>query len=64
MKLRLLFDPAIDAIIQKTIREEFTELTVITVAHRVPTVINSDMVIVVNLCYVLGKVVNLCRGLS
>ena len=64
MKLRLLFAPAIDAIIQKTIREEFTELTVITVAHRVPTVINSDMVIVVNLCYVLGKVVNLCRGLS
>ncbi|KAJ0229843.1 ABC transporter type 1 [Hirschfeldia incana] len=41
-------DSATDAIIQKTIREEFAECTVITVAHRVPTVIDSDMVMVLS----------------
>jgi len=38
-------DSATDAILQRVIRQEFAECTVITVAHRVPTVIDSDMVL-------------------
>ncbi|KAK7294326.1 hypothetical protein RJT34_17215 [Clitoria ternatea] len=41
-------DTATDAILQQVIREEFAECTVITVAHRVPTVIDSDMVMVLS----------------
>ncbi|CAL5195604.1 unnamed protein product [Lathyrus oleraceus] len=46
-------DSATDAILQRVIRQEFAECTVITVAHRVPTVIDSDMVMVLS----YGKVV-------
>lgn len=48
-------DSATDAIIQRIIREEFADCTVVTVAHRVPTVIDSDMVMVLS----FGK--HLCR---
>jgi ABC-type multidrug transport system fused ATPase/permease subunit len=41
-------DSATDAILQRIIRQEFAERTVITVAHRVPTVIDSDMVMVLS----------------
>ncbi|XP_059286329.1 ABC transporter C family member 8 [Lycium ferocissimum] len=41
-------DSATDAILQRIIREEFCNCTVITVAHRVPTVIDSDMVMVLS----------------
>ncbi|KAI4352917.1 hypothetical protein L6164_007124 [Bauhinia variegata] len=41
-------DSATDAIVQRVIRQEFSECTVITVAHRVPTVIDSDMVMVLS----------------
>lgn len=41
-------DSATDAILQKIIREEFSKCTVITVAHRVPTVIDSDMIMVLS----------------
>ncbi|KAG8369373.1 hypothetical protein BUALT_Bualt14G0004500 [Buddleja alternifolia] len=41
-------DSTTDAILQKIIREEFANCTVITVAHRVPTVIDSDMVMVLS----------------
>ncbi|XP_027336483.1 ABC transporter C family member 8-like isoform X2 [Abrus precatorius] len=41
-------DTATDAILQRIIRQEFAECTVITVAHRVPTVIDSDMVMVLS----------------
>ncbi|XP_057869707.2 ABC transporter C family member 10 [Cryptomeria japonica] len=40
-------DNATDSILQTTIREEFAECTVITVAHRIPTVMDSDMVVVI-----------------
>ncbi|GLT78147.1 hypothetical protein SLA2020_496930 [Shorea laevis] len=38
-------DNATDSILQKTIRTEFTECTVITVAHRIPTVMDCTMVL-------------------
>lgn len=41
-------DSATDAILQGVIRQEFDKCTVITVAHRVPTVIDSDMVLVLS----------------
>ncbi|RHN39251.1 putative xenobiotic-transporting ATPase [Medicago truncatula] len=41
-------DSSTDAILQRVIRQEFAECTVITVAHRVPTVIDSDMVMVLS----------------
>ncbi|XP_004510355.1 ABC transporter C family member 8 [Cicer arietinum] len=41
-------DSATDVILQRVIRQEFAECTVITVAHRVPTVIDSDMVMVLS----------------
>ncbi|PIN02121.1 Multidrug resistance-associated protein/mitoxantrone resistance protein, ABC superfamily [Handroanthus impetiginosus] len=39
-------DTATDNLIQKTIREETNGCTVITVAHRIPTVIDNDLVLV------------------
>lgn len=41
-------DSATDAILQRIIRQEFSDCTVITVAHRVPTVIDSDTVMVLS----------------
>ncbi|CAI9094235.1 OLC1v1029935C1 [Oldenlandia corymbosa var. corymbosa] len=38
-------DNATDSLIQKTIRREFAEVTVITVAHRIPTVMDCNMVL-------------------
>ncbi|XP_010251554.1 PREDICTED: ABC transporter C family member 10-like [Nelumbo nucifera] len=41
-------DNATDTILQKTIRTEFANCTVITVAHRIPTVMNSTMVLAIS----------------
>ncbi|PKI48627.1 hypothetical protein CRG98_030992 [Punica granatum] len=38
-------DNATDSILQRTIRTEFADCTVITVAHRVPTVVDCTMVL-------------------
>ncbi|XP_045811470.1 ABC transporter C family member 10-like [Trifolium pratense] len=38
-------DNATDLILQNTIRKEFADCTVITVAHRIPTVMNCNMVL-------------------
>jgi len=43
-----------EEIIQKLITEEFKESTVITIAHRLNTILNSDKVIILE----QGKVVN------
>ncbi|XP_027090799.2 putative ABC transporter C family member 15 [Coffea arabica] len=39
-------DTRTDNVIQKTIREETSQCTVLTVAHRIPTVIDNDIVLV------------------
>ncbi|CAH9106666.1 unnamed protein product [Cuscuta europaea] len=41
-------DNATDSIIQKTIRKEFADCTVITVAHRIPTVMDCTMVLAIS----------------
>ncbi|XP_021756588.1 ABC transporter C family member 3-like isoform X1 [Chenopodium quinoa] len=41
-------DTATDNLIQKTVREETSGCTVITVAHRIPTVIDNDLVLVLD----------------
>lgn len=41
-------DNATDAILQTIIRKEFADCTVITVAHRIPTVMDSDMVVAIS----------------
>lgn len=38
-------DNATDSILQRTIRTEFADCTVITVAHRIPTVVDCTMVL-------------------
>ncbi|KAL1820083.1 hypothetical protein ACET3Z_014952 [Daucus carota] len=41
-------DNATDLILQKTIRTEFVDCTVITVAHRIPTVMDCTMILAIN----------------
>lgn len=45
-------DNATDMILQKTIRTEFANCTVITVAHRIPRVMDCTMVLAISDCRV------------
>eukprot|EP00249_Psilotum_nudum_P021910 c28295_g1_i1 orf=1-1281(+) len=41
-------DTATDGVVQGTIRSEFADCTVITIAHRIPTIIDSDQVLILS----------------
>ena len=41
-------DTETDNVMQKTIREETSRCTVITIAHRIPTIVDSDLVLVLD----------------
>ncbi|XP_031253310.1 ABC transporter C family member 3-like isoform X1 [Pistacia vera] len=41
-------DTATDNLIQQTLRQHFSDCTVITIAHRITSVLNSDMVLLLN----------------
>lgn len=41
-------DSAIDGILQKVISQEFQDRTIVTIAHRIHTVIDSDFVLVLS----------------
>ena len=41
-------DPLTDSIVQRVVREEFSDCTVVTIAHRLHTIIDSDRVIVMS----------------
>ena len=41
-------DTATDAVIQRTVRQNFSESTVITIAHRVASVLDGDLVLLLD----------------
>jgi ABC-type multidrug transport system fused ATPase/permease subunit len=54
-------DSATDAVLQRVIKQEFSGCTVITIAHRVPSVTDSDMVMVLSYGKHLSGLLNSLR---
>ena len=59
-------DNATDSIIQKTIRREFVDCTVITVAHRIPTVMDCNAVLAISdgKLYILNYFIKSCSNIN
>lgn len=53
--MQFYFNFRTDSLIQKTIRSKFAECTVLTVAHRLHTIIDSDRILVMD----MGKALEL-----
>ena len=51
-------DPSTDALIQRTISSEFSDRTVLTIAHRLNTIINSNRIMVLD----AGQIVEFASG--
>ena len=57
-------DTATDNLIQKTLRQHFSDCTVITIAHRITSVLDSDMVLLLSHGNLFGHKLAYCSDFS